>query len=67
MDPLEKVTLDGLEKFTYISSLLSNEERQFQLCELSTSSSLSYVDLIIRERDRYITVGSPFCKFTLHC
>ena len=26
MDPLEKVTLDELEKFTYISSLLSNEE-----------------------------------------
>ena len=49
MDPLEKVTLDGLEKFTYVSSLLSNEERQFQLCELSASSSLSYVDLIIRE------------------
>ena len=28
MDPLEKVTLDGLEKFTFISSLLSNEERK---------------------------------------
>ena len=28
MDPLEKVKLDGLEKFTYISSLLSNEERK---------------------------------------
>ena len=27
MDPLEKVTLDGLEKFTYVSSLLSNEEK----------------------------------------
>ena len=27
MDPLEKVTFDGPEKFTYISSLLSNEER----------------------------------------
>ena len=26
MDPLEKVTLDGQEKFTYISSLLSDEE-----------------------------------------
>ena len=28
MDPLEKVTLDGLEKFTYISSLLANEEKE---------------------------------------
>ena len=27
MDPLEKVELDGLEKFTYVSSLLSDEER----------------------------------------
>ena len=28
MDPLEKVMLDGPEKFTYITSLLSNEERE---------------------------------------
>ena len=28
MDPLEKETLDGLEKFTYVSSLLSNEEKE---------------------------------------
>ena len=28
MDPLKKVTLDGPKKFTYISSLLSNEERE---------------------------------------
>ena len=28
MDPLEKVTLDGPENFTYINSLLSNEERE---------------------------------------
>ena len=28
VDPLEKVTLDGSEKFTYIISLLSNEERE---------------------------------------
>ena len=27
MDPLEEVELDGLEKYSYISSLLSNEER----------------------------------------
>ena len=27
MDPLEKVTLDGLKNFTHNSSLLSNEER----------------------------------------
>ena len=28
MDPLEKVKLDGLENFTYVSSLLSNKERE---------------------------------------
>ena len=28
VDPLEEVELDGPEKFTYISSLLSNEERE---------------------------------------
>ena len=28
MDPLEKLTLDGPEKFTYIISFLSNEERE---------------------------------------
>ena len=32
MEPLEEVELDRLEKFTYISSLMSNEERaQLQL------------------------------------
>ena len=29
IDPLEKVTLDGQEKFTYFSSLLCNEEREY--------------------------------------
>ena len=28
MDPLEEVELDGPEKFTYVTSLLSNEERE---------------------------------------
>ena len=28
VNPLEKVTLNKLEKFTYVSSLLSNEERE---------------------------------------
>ena len=28
MDPLEKVTLEGPKNFTYISSLLSNEEME---------------------------------------
>ena len=36
MDPLEKVTLDGSEKFTYISFVLSSEEReQLQLVLLN--------------------------------
>ena len=28
MDPLETVALDGIEKFTYINSLLSSEEKE---------------------------------------
>ena len=36
MDPLEKVTLDGPKKSTYVSSLLSNEKReQLQLVLLN--------------------------------
>ena len=36
MDPLEKVTLNESEKFTYVSSLLSNKEReQLQLVLLN--------------------------------
>ena len=28
VDPLELAALDGLEKFTYVSNLLSNEEKE---------------------------------------
>ena len=28
LDPLETVALDGPEKFTYVSSLLSSEEKE---------------------------------------
>ena len=28
MDPLEKVMLEELEKFTYVSSLLTNDEKE---------------------------------------
>ena len=28
MDPLETIVLDGLEKFTYVSTLLSSEEKE---------------------------------------
>ena len=28
MDPLEEIEFDGSERFTYVSSLLSNEERE---------------------------------------
>ena len=34
VDPLETVALDGLEKFTYISSLLSNKEKEQLQCVL---------------------------------
>ena len=28
MDPLETIVLDGLEKFTYVSTLLSSEQKE---------------------------------------
>ena len=28
MDPLETITLDGSKKFTYVSTLLSSEEKE---------------------------------------
>ena len=49
MDPLEEVTLDALEKFTYISSLLLNEEmEQLQLMLLNNIDvfSWSHLDMI---------------------
>ena len=49
MDPLEKVTLDGPEKFTYIISLLSNEEReQLRLMLLNNINvfSWSHLDMV---------------------
>ena len=49
MDPLEKVTLDGLEKFTYVNSLLSNEEReQLQLVLLNNIDvfAWSHLDMV---------------------
>ena len=43
MDPLEKVTLDGPEKFTYINSFLSNEEReQLQLVLLNNTDVFAW-------------------------
>ena len=49
MDPFEKVALDGPEKFTYISSLISNEEReQLQLVLLNNIDvfSRSHSDMV---------------------
>ena len=44
MDPLEKVTLDRLEKFTYVSYLLSNEEReQLQLVLLNNIDMFTWI------------------------
>ena len=43
MDLVEKVTLDGSEKFTYINYLLSNEEReQLQLILLSNTNVFAW-------------------------
>ena len=48
MNPLEKVTLDGPKKFTYVSSLLSNEEReQLQLVLLNNIYAFSWSHLDI--------------------
>ena len=49
MDPLEKVMLDGQKFFTYISSLMSNEEReQLQLMLLNNKDvfAWSHLDMI---------------------
>ena len=49
MDPLEKVTLDRPKNFTYISFLLSNEERdQLQLVLLNNIDvfTWSYFDMV---------------------
>ena len=49
MDPLKKVTLEILKKFTYISSLMSNEEReQLRLMLLNNIDVLtwSHLDMI---------------------
>ena len=43
MDPLEEVELDGPEKFTYVSSLLSNEEKtQLRLALLGNIDVFSW-------------------------
>ena len=49
MDPLEKVTLDGPKKFTYVISLLSNEEREQLQLVLSNNIdvfALSHLDMV---------------------
>ena len=49
VDPLEKVPLDGTKKFTYISSLQSNEEReQLRLMLLNNIDvfSWSHLDMV---------------------
>ena len=49
VDPLEKVTLEGPEKFTYIKSLLSNEERkqlQFVLLNNMDVFAWSHSDMV---------------------
>ena len=47
VDPLEKVMMDESEKFTYISSLLSNEEREHIRLVLLNNASSSLVCLIL--------------------
>ena len=43
VDPLEKVILDGLERFTYIISLLSDEEReQLQLMLINNADVFAW-------------------------
>ena len=49
MDPLEKVTLDGPKKFTYVISLLSNEEREQLQLVLSNNIDVfawSHLDMV---------------------
>ena len=49
MDPLEKVTLDGPKTFTYVNSLLSNEEREQLQLVLSNNIDVvtwSHLDMV---------------------
>ena len=49
MDPLEKVMLDELEKFTYASSLLTDDEKEqlrFALLSNIDVFALSHMDMV---------------------
>ena len=48
MDPLEAVALDGPEKFTYVNTLLSSEEKEQLQCVLLGNAdvfSWSHLDM----------------------
>ena len=56
MDPLEKVTLDRPEKFTYISSLLSNEEmEQLRLILLNNIDVFAWSHSVLIEINPTVT------------
>ena len=61
MDPLEKVTLDKLEKFTYISSLLSNKEREQLRLML-----LNNIDVFTRSHSDMILINPTVASHKLN-
>ena len=49
MDPLEAVALEGPEKFTYVSTLLSSEEKEQLRCVLLGNTDVfawSHLDMV---------------------
>ena len=61
MDPLEKLTLDCPKKFTYVSSLLSNEEReQLQLILLNN------IDVFVWSHSDMVGVNSTVASHKLN-
>ena len=61
MDPLEKVMLDEPEKFTYVSSLLSNEEReQLQLVLLNN------IDIFVWSHSNMVEISPTVASHKLN-
>ena len=60
VDPLEKVMLDGSKKFTYISSLLSDEEREQLRLVL-----LNNIDVFARSHSDMVGINSTVASHKL--
>ena len=61
MDPLEKETFDGLEKFIYVSFLLSNKERERLLLVL-----LNNIDIFDWSHSDMVGINSTVASHELN-